>query len=117
MNYKQGDIILVWFPDSNLITAKKRPTIVLQADNLQTGLEQLIIAMITSNLMRKEHPSRIFVDMHSIIGQQTGLIGDSIIMTDNIATVRISEIYRKIGIFEELNILKVAIKHTFGIKR
>jgi len=60
--YKQGDIILVWFPDSNLLTMKKRPAIVLQADNLQTGLDQLIIGMITSNLMRKGHKSRIFID-------------------------------------------------------
>jgi len=46
--YKQGDIILVWFPDSNLMTAKKRPAVVLQSNNLQTGLGQLIIGMITS---------------------------------------------------------------------
>jgi len=31
--YKQGDIILVWFPDSNLMTAKKRPAVVLQSNN------------------------------------------------------------------------------------
>ncbi|MBC2700625.1 MAG: type II toxin-antitoxin system PemK/MazF family toxin [ANME-2 cluster archaeon] len=46
--YKQGDIILVWFLDSNLMTAKKRPAVVLQSNNLQTGLGQLIIGMITS---------------------------------------------------------------------
>lgn len=48
ITYKQGDIILVWFPDSNLITTKKRPAVVLQSNNLQTGLGQLIIGMITS---------------------------------------------------------------------
>ena len=52
--YKQGDIILVWFPDSNLMTAKKRPAVVLQSNNLQTGLGQLIIGMITSNLIRNK---------------------------------------------------------------
>ncbi len=87
--YKQGDIILVWFPDSNLMTAKKRPAVVLQSNNLQTGLGQLIIGMITSNLMRKGHKSRIFVDIHTEMGQETGLLSDSIIMTDNIATVRL----------------------------
>jgi len=115
MNYKQGDIMLVWFPDSNLVTVKKRPAIVLQTDDLQTGLDQLIIGMITSNLMRKGHPSRIFVDIHTTIGQQTGLIDDSVIMTDNLATICISETYKKIGTFGELNVLKEAIRHTFGI--
>ena len=113
--YKQGDIILVWFPDSNLMTAKKRPAVVLQSNNLQTGLGQLIIGMITSNLMRKGHKSRIFVDIHTEIGQETGLLSDSIIMTDNIATVRLSEIYRRIGTFTELDILKESLKHTFGL--
>lgn len=115
MTYKQGDIVLVWFPGSNLITVKKRPAIVLQADDLQTGLEQLIIGMITSNLTRKGHKSRIFVDIHTEIGEQTGLLSDSVIMTDNLATVRLSEIYRKIGTFTELEILKECLKHTFGI--
>ena len=57
ITYKQGDIVLVWFPDSNLLTVKKRPAIVLQADDLKTGLNQLIIGMITSNLMRNGHKS------------------------------------------------------------
>jgi mRNA interferase MazF len=113
--YKQGDIILVWFPDSNLMTAKKRPAVVLQSNNLQTGLGQLIIGMITSNLMRKGHKSRIFIDIHTEMGQETGLLSDSIIMTDNIATVRLSEIYRRIGTFTELDILKESLKHTFGL--
>jgi len=50
------------------------------------------------------------------MGQETGLLSDSIIMTDNIATVRLSEIYRRIGTFTELDILKESLKHTFGLK-
>ena len=115
ITYKQGDIILVWFPDSNLMTTKKRQGVVLQSNNLQTGLGQLIIGMITSNLIRKGHTSRIFVDIHTEMGQRTGLLGDSIIMTDNIATVRLSEIYRRIGTFTDLNVLKESLKHTFGL--
>jgi mRNA interferase MazF len=94
---------------------KKRPAIVLQADDLQTGLDQLIIGMITSNLTRKGHKSRIFVDIHTEIGQRTGLLSDSVIMTDNIATVLLSGIYRRIGAFTELDMLRESLKHTFGI--
>jgi len=110
--YRQGDIVLVWFPDSNLVTVKKRPAIILQADDLQTGLDQLIIGMVTSNLSRRGHKSRIFVDIHTKSGQITGLLSDSVIMTDNIATVRSSEIHKKIGIFTDLNVLKEALKRT-----
>lgn len=113
--YKQGDIILVWFPHSDLLTMKKRPAIVLQADNLQTGIDQLIIGMITSNLMRKGHKSRIFIDPNTEKGKHTGLLSSSVIMTDNIATLRIPEIYKKIGKYKDLDKLKDALNHTFGI--
>ena len=72
MTYKQGDTILAWYPDSNLLTAKKRPAIILQTDNLNTGLDQLIIGMITSNIERRGHSSRIFVDIRTPLGKKTG---------------------------------------------
>jgi mRNA interferase MazF len=33
-SYKRGDIVLVLFPHSNLRTAKPRPALVVQADDL-----------------------------------------------------------------------------------
>ena len=56
--YKRGDVILVLFPSSNLLTAKRRLALIVQADNLQTGLPQVIVAMITSKMFRANHPSR-----------------------------------------------------------
>jgi mRNA interferase MazF len=53
---KRGDVVLVLFPNSDLITFKRRPAIVVQAENLNTGLPQVVIAMITSNLARSSHP-------------------------------------------------------------
>lgn len=41
-NFKRGDIVLVLFPNSDLTTAKTRPAIIVQSDNLQTGLPQII---------------------------------------------------------------------------
>lgn len=59
MSYSRGDIVLVLFPNSNLRTAKRRPALVVQATNLNTGLPQVIVAMISSNMRRIGHPSRI----------------------------------------------------------
>lgn len=39
MNFHRGDVALFLFPDSNLRTAKRRPVLIVQADNLQTGLK------------------------------------------------------------------------------
>ncbi|WP_202924860.1 type II toxin-antitoxin system PemK/MazF family toxin [Myxacorys almedinensis] len=62
-SYRRGDIVLVMFPNSDLRTAKTRPAIVVQANNLQTGISQVIVAMITSRVFRANHPSRVFVSL------------------------------------------------------
>ncbi len=87
-NYKKGDVVLVLFPDSNLQTAKKRPALIVQADDLQTKLPQVIVALITSNKARAGHQSRVEIFLDSQEGKQSGLQFDSIIVTDNLATVQ-----------------------------
>jgi mRNA interferase MazF len=94
---KRGDVVLVLFPHSDLRTAKPRPALVVQADNLQTGLPQTIVAMITSRIFRANHASRVTIRMSSPEGQQSGLLTDSVLMTDNIATIADSAIQRIIG--------------------
>jgi len=74
--YKRGDVVLVIFPNSTLTTAKLRPALVIQADGLQTGLSQVIVAMISSNLSRANHPSRQKILRSSPEGQHSGLLTD-----------------------------------------
>jgi len=115
MPYNRGDVILVLFPDSNLVTAKRRPALVVQADRLNTGLAQTIVAMITSNLSRAGHPSRITIPRSSSEGNQMGLLSDSIVMTDNLATVLESETDRAIGRCNEMRAIDAALWHTLGL--
>lgn len=65
MKTLRGDVVLVLFPNSDLRTAKRRPALVLQRDELGGGLSQTIVAMISSNLARRGHPSRIFISRDS----------------------------------------------------
>jgi mRNA interferase MazF len=85
--HKSGDVLFVFFPHSDLCTAMLRPALVVQVDNFQTGLPQVIAAMITSRLFRANHPSRVTVLRPSPEGQQAGLLTDSVAMTDNLATI------------------------------
>ena len=39
---ERGDVVLVWFPNSDLITFKQRPALVVQANELGTGLPQVL---------------------------------------------------------------------------
>ncbi len=93
----RGDVVLVLFPNSDLKTAKRRPALVLQRDNLKNDLPQTVVAMISSNLARRGHPSRVFVALTSAEGKASGLRLDSVIMTDNIATVFETEIDSVLG--------------------
>jgi mRNA interferase MazF len=112
--YKRSDVILVLFPHSDLRTAKPRPALVVQADNLQTGLPQVIVAMVTSKLFRASHPSRVTVLLSAPEGQQSGLLTDSVVMTDNLATIAESEIDRVIGRLPMTEV-DAALRHTLGL--
>lgn len=57
--------------------------------------------MITSNLAPAGHPSRVLVQLATPEGQQTGLLTDSVIMTDNLVTVLNMEIDRAIGVWSD----------------
>lgn len=115
MTYKRGDIVLVLYPDSNQRTAKSRPALIVQADNLSTGLPQVIAAMITSKMIRAGHPSRVVISLATPAGQQTGLKMDSVIMTDNIATFLNTEINRVIGEWPDMPAVDAALRHTLGL--
>lgn len=115
INYKRGDVILVRFPNSDLRTYKKRPALIVQGDGVQTDLDQTIIVMITSNLDRKG-PTRIPVCRYDSCGTAMGILTDSVIVTDNIATIKEREIYKKIGVCPIMGEVDRALKMTFGLE-
>ncbi len=115
MTCSRGDVVLVLFPDSNLRTAKRRPALVVQADDLASGLTQRIVAMITSNMARSGHPSRVTVAQASAEGQLAGLKTDSVIMTDNLATILDNEIDRVIGNLKPMGAVDAALRHTLQL--
>lgn len=115
MKTRRGDVVLVLFPYSDLRTAKRRPALVLQRDELNNGLAQTIVAMISSNLARRGHPSQIFVVRDSAEGKAAGLRLDSVIMTDNLATVLESEMDSILGRFPDMRLVNAALKHTLAL--
>ena len=115
MLLRRGDVVLVLFPDSNLRTAKRRPALVVQPDDLETGLAQTVVAMITSNLDRAGHPSRVSIACSSPDGNAMGLRLDSVVMADNLATVLEREIDRVIGHSGNMLPVDAALRHTLGL--
>ena len=112
--YKRSDVVLVLFPRSDLRTAKLRLALIVQADDLNTGLSQVIVAMITSRLFRAGHPSRVSILLSTKDGQQSGLLSDSVVMTDNLATIAEAEIDRAIGTLP-MGKIDTALRTTLGL--
>jgi len=115
MKARRGDVVLVLFPNSDLRTAKRRPALVIQRNDLNNGLSQTIVAMISSNLARRGHASRIFVGRDSAEGRAAGLRLDSVIMTDNLATILETEMDSILGHFPEMKSVDAALKHTLAL--
>lgn len=112
--FRRGDVVLVLFPHSDLKTAKPRPALVVQTDNLESGLPQVVVAMITSRIFRANHPSRVLIKLESPTGKDSGLLTDSVVMTDNLATIVEIAIDRVIGKIPMKEVDK-ALKHTLGL--
>jgi len=112
---ERGDVVLVWFPNSDLITFKQRPALVVEANHLGTELPQVLVSMITSNPARRGHPSRVFIPLASPEARATGLRTDSIVMTDNLATILDKAIAGKLGHLKDMNRVDAALRTTLGL--
>ena len=115
MTMKRGDVVLVQFPCSDQRGWDRRPALVVQADGLATALPQLVLAMITTNLTRAGHPSRVLVPLSSPAGVASGLLADSVIMTDNLATLLEKAIQSVIGSIPDMTDVDAALRHTLAL--
>jgi mRNA interferase MazF len=74
----------------------------------------MMMAMVTSKTFRAGHPSRVLVQLSTPEGKQSGLLTDSVVMTDNLATIIESAIIRVIGTLP-MDKVDVALRHTLGL--
>jgi mRNA interferase MazF len=98
-----------------LQTAKMRPALIVQADNLDTNLRQIVLVMISTNLSRANHKSRILIEIDTEQGGKSGLLSDSVVMTDNLAAISLTAVSRVIGRLEDMNEVDDALRHTLGL--
>jgi mRNA interferase MazF len=70
--------------------------------------------MITGKLSRANHPSRVMVTLSEPEGKQSGLLTDSVVMTDNLATIAEVAIERVIGTLPMTNV-DAALRHTLRL--
>lgn len=91
--YKQGDILLIPIPFSDLTSSKKRPVLVLSNDDYNKKTDDVIVAAITSNITRKDYTVLISnKDM-----QEGNLDVDSCVRVDKIYTLSQNIVINKFG--------------------
>jgi mRNA interferase MazF len=88
---------------------------VVQADGLNSGINQIIVAMITTNLAKAAHQSRVLISVSSPAGRQTGLKNDFLIATDNLTTILESKLGRVIGDWPDMHLVDSALRYTLAL--
>jgi len=114
MSLRRGDFALVYFPHFDLRTVKLRPVLVVQAEDLNTGLPQVIVAMVSSNMARAGHPSRVAVLLKDP-PPLSGLKSDSVIMSDNLGTIALQLVRGAIGRMPRMEGVDQALRNTLGL--
>ncbi len=97
MNLRRGDVVLALYPFSSGAGASRRPAVVVQDDRDNVRMQNTIIAQITTNLRRAAEPTHLGIEAASPEGRQAGVLHDSVISCNNLATVREDRIDRVIG--------------------
>lgn len=114
-NYKRGDIIIVLFPFGDLYQVKRRPALVVQADDVPSDLGKVIVAQISSNTSRAAQPSRVLIQLTDALAIGTNLRQDSVVLTDLLATIDLNLIDRKIGQMPSMDAVNTALKKTLAL--
>lgn len=97
MTVKRCDVVLAWYPFASGRGAKRRPCLVIQNDQDNHKIANTVVAQITSTLHRQDDKSHFFIAATSPEGQQAGLLHDSLISCNNLATIELNLIDKVIG--------------------
>jgi mRNA interferase MazF len=97
MNVRRGDVVLVLYPFASGRGASRRPALIVQNDRDKRRLDNTIIAQITTNVRRAREPTQLLIERSTLEGQQAGLLHDSVVSCNNLATVHEDRINRVIG--------------------
>ena len=103
MTLKQGEIVLVPFPFSDLSATKRRPALVISQEGYNAHEEDIVICAVTSNLENKSY-SVLVRDIDLISGK---LLAVSRIKADKIFTIKKSKVIKKLALVSDPTLNKV----------
>lgn len=118
MSVRRGDVVLALYPLASGAGVSRRPALVVQADRDNLRMQNTIIAQITTNLRRAAEPTHLLIEAASPEGQAAGLLHDSVISCNNLATVHYARIDRVIGHLSDTTIqqLDACLKSALALQ-
>ena len=97
MNVRRGDVVLVQYPFATGRGASRRPALIVQNDRDNRRLDNTIMAQITTTMRHVHAPTQLLIAYGTPEGQQAGILHDSVVSCNNLATVHEERIHRVIG--------------------
>lgn len=94
---KQGDVILVPFPFTDLTTVKQRPALVLSANWFNTSRDDCVVAAITSQIPSDLQPDEYRLSASDLLAG--GLPKPSLVRLGKLFTMSKSLFRRRLGTF------------------
>jgi mRNA interferase MazF len=107
MSAHRGDVVLAWYPFASGHGAKRRPCLVIQNDADNAKLSNTIVAQITSILKRVGDKSHLLIEAATPEGKQAGLLHDSVVSCNNLATLEQTLIDKVIGSLPSVTLQQV----------
>ncbi|MEB3102822.1 type II toxin-antitoxin system PemK/MazF family toxin [Ferviditalea candida] len=91
MAFKQGTVVLIPFPFSDLTGLKQRPALVMSSEESQQETRQVICMMITSTV------ATLSTDYSLTSWQQSGLLKPSVVKVNRVFTINSELVKRAMG--------------------
>jgi mRNA interferase MazF len=107
MTYRRGDVVLAWYPFASGAGGSRRPALVVQNDADNARMDNTIVAQITTNLTRAGEPTHLLIEIATPEGRPSGLLHDSVVSCNNLATIEETLILQKIGGLSAATMVKV----------
>ena len=117
MNLQRGDVLKARFPHAAGGRRKKRPVVVVQADDYNQRLRHAVVAQVTSNLDEKDDPAYLFVKAATPEGKAAGLDRDCLICCTLLSLMTEDRLKEKVGNLsaEMLSKLDDCLKAALGL--
>lgn len=112
--YRRGDVVIIDFPHSDLITSKLRPALLVQDLSVAFDMRQALFAMIST--VPRIGPTRIPVPLDSEEGRAMGLKHDSVVHCDVIHAIELRLASQPVGHCPLMARVDAALLVAFGLR-